>query len=115
MIDPTLKITTFQNKNIDTFDQFPIDETSYTEIFKDINKDPKTSRVYISFNIESSKDMSEIKHGFTTNVSNIFKTLCDNNAFLDLNKYSYHRKNSIGFFAHINPKRTLRDNLRKSI
>ena len=41
IIDPTLKIITFQNKIIDTFDQFPIDETSYTETFKDINKDPK--------------------------------------------------------------------------
>ena len=115
MIDPTLKIITFQNKSIDTFDQFPIDETSYTETFKDINKDPKTSRVYISFKIESSKHMSEIKHGSTTNVSNIFKTLVDNNAFLNLNKYSYHREHSIGFFANISPKITLRENLRKSI
>ena len=86
MIDPTLKIITFQNKSIDTFDQFPIDETSYTETFKDINKDPKTSRVYISFKIESSKHMSEIKHRSTTNISNIFKTLVDSNAFLNLNR-----------------------------
>ena len=86
MIDPTLKIITFQNKSIDTFDQFPIDETLYTETFKEINKDPKTSRVYISFKIESSKHMSEIKHGSTTNVSNIFKILVDNNAFLNLNR-----------------------------
>ena len=59
--------------------------------------------------------MSEIKHGSTTNVSNIFKTLVDNNAFLNLNKYSYHREHSIGFFANINLKITLRENLRKSI
>ena len=71
MIDPTLKIITFQNKSIDTFDQFPIDEKLYTETFKDINKDPKTSRVYISSKIGSSKHMFEIKHGFTTNVSNL--------------------------------------------
>ena len=86
MIDPTLKITTFQNKSIDTFDQFSIDEKSYTETFKNINKDPKTSRVYISFKIELSKHMSEIKHGSSTNVSNIFKTLVDINAFINLNK-----------------------------
>ena len=115
MIDPPLKIITFQNKSIDTFDQFPIDEKSYTETFKDINKDPKTSRAYISFKIESSKHMSEIKHGYSTNVLNIFKTLVDNNAFLNLNKYSYHREHSIGFFANVNPKITLRENLRKSI
>ena len=115
MIDPILKIISFQNKNIDTFDQFPIDEKAYTEIFKEINKDPKTSRAYISFKIESSKDMSEIKHGSSTNVSNIFKTLVDNNAFINLNKYSYHREHSIGFFADISLKITLQENLRKSI
>ena len=115
MIDPTLKIITFQNKSIDTFDQFPIDEKSYTETFKDINKDPKTSRVYISFKIKSSKHMFEIKHGSFTNVSNIFKTLVDNNAFINLNKYSYHREHSIGFFANITQKNALRENLCKSI
>ena len=45
MIDPTLKLIIFQNKSIDTFDQFLIDEKSYTETFTDINKDPKTSRI----------------------------------------------------------------------
>ena len=82
MIDPTLNIITFKNKSIDTFDKFPIDEKAYTENFKEINKDPKNSRVYISFNIESLKHMFEIKHGSSTNVSNIFKTLVDNNAFI---------------------------------
>ena len=115
IIDPTLKIITFQNESIDTFDHFSIDEKAYTETFKEINKDSKTSRVYISFKIESSKHMSEIKHGSSTNVSNIFKTLVDNNEFIYLNKYSYHRKHSIGFFANISSTFTIRENLRKSI
>ena len=33
----------------------------------------------------------------------------------NLNKYSYHREHSIGFFVNINPKITLRKNLCKSI
>ena len=115
MIDPTLNIITFQKKSIGTFDQFPIDEKSYTEIFTDIKKEPKTSRVYISFKSESSKYMSEISHRSSTNAPNIFKTLVDNNAFLNLNKYSYHREHSIDFFVNINQNITLRENLRKSI
>lgn len=55
MFDSTLKVINFQDKNIDTFDQILVDEKSYIETLKDINKDPKTLRVYISFKIESSK------------------------------------------------------------
>ena len=46
-IDPTLKIITFQNATIDTTDQFPSSATLYTDKFKDVHKDPKSSRVYI--------------------------------------------------------------------
>ena len=83
MIDSAV---TFQNKIIDNVDQFQIDEKSYTEKFTDINKDPKTSRIYISFKIESSKHISEIKNGSSSNLSNIFKTHVDNNAFITNNK-----------------------------
>lgn len=55
MFDSTLRVINFQDKNIDTFDQILVDEKSYIETLKDINKDPKTLRVYISFKIESSK------------------------------------------------------------
>ena len=48
LIDPTLKIITFQNETIDTTDQFPLSVAEYTSKFKDVYKDPKSSRVYIS-------------------------------------------------------------------
>ena len=48
LIDPTLKIITFQNETIDTTDQFPSSTAEYSSKFKDVHKDPKSSRVYIS-------------------------------------------------------------------
>ena len=41
LIDPTLKIITFQNETIDTIDQFPSSAAEYTSKFKDVHKDPK--------------------------------------------------------------------------
>ena len=115
MIDPTLKFITFQNKGIDNFDQFLIDEKSYTETFTDRNKDSKYSRNCISFKMNSSKYISEIKHVSSSNLSKKIKTFVDNNAFITQNKYRHHREHSIGFFTSINPKITPRESLRKSI
>ena len=41
LIDPTLKIITFQNETIDTIDQFPSSAAEYTSKFKDVHKDSK--------------------------------------------------------------------------
>ena len=49
------------------------------------------------------------------NLSNIFKTLVDNNAFFNNNKITHHREHAVDFFADINPKITLRDNLRQTV
>ena len=63
LIDPTLKLITFQNETIDTTDQFSSSVLEYTSKFKDFYKDPETSRVYISHKIESAIPLGEIKYG----------------------------------------------------
>jgi len=63
LIDPTLKLITFQNEIIETTDQFPSSVLEYTTKFKNFHKDPKTSRVYISHKIESATPLDEIKYG----------------------------------------------------
>ena len=72
----------------------------------------KTSRVYISHKIESAIPFGEIKYGNRQRLSNIFDTLVTNNAYLNLNTFCTRKEHSVGFFAHINPKITLRDNFR---
>ena len=115
LIDPTLKLITFQNKIIDITDQFPSSVLEYTTKFENFHKDPKTSRVYTSCKIESVTPLGEIKYGNRQQLLNFFDTLVTNNAYLNLNKFSTHKEHSIGFFTNINPKVTLRDNFRNEI
>ena len=115
LIDPTLKLITFQNETIDTTDQFPSSAIKYTSKFTNIYKDPTSSRVYISHKIESVIPLVKIKYENRQHLSNMFDTLIINNAFLNLNKFCTHKEHSIGFFTHINPKVTLRDNFRNEI
>ena len=115
LIDTTQKIITFQNEAIDTTDQFLSSASEYTSKFKEIHKDIKLSRFYISHKIESAIILGEIKYGNKQQISRIFDTLVKNNAYLIINKFSTHNEHSIGFFTHINPKVTLRDNLRNVI
>ena len=115
LIDPTLKLITFQNETIDTTDQFPSSAIEYTSKFTNVYKDPKSSLVYISHKIESAIPLGEIKYGNRQQLSNIFDTLVTNNAFLNLNKFCTHKEHSIIFFTHINLKVTLRDNFRNEI
>ena len=115
LIDPTLKLITFQNETIDTTDQFPSSALEYTSKFKDFYKDPETSRVYISHKIESAIPLGEIKYGKWQQLSNNFDTLVSNNTYLNLNKFCTHKEHYIGFFTQINPKVTLRDNFRNEI
>ena len=63
LIDPTLKIITFQNKTIDTSDQFSFSVLGYTSKFKEFYKDSKSSRVYISHKMESTIPLGDIKYG----------------------------------------------------
>ena len=84
LIDPTLKLITFQNETIDTTDQFPSSATEYTSKFTNVYKDSKSSRVYISHKIESAIPLGEIKYGNRQQLSNIFDTLVTNNVYLSL-------------------------------
>ena len=115
LIDPILKLITFQNETIDTTDQFSSSAMEYTSKFKDFYKDSKISRVYISHKIESAIPLGEIKYGKRQQLSNIFDTLVSNNAYLNLNTFCTHKEHSIGFFTHINPKVALRDNFRNEV
>lgn len=63
LINPTLKLITFQNENIDTSDQFRFSVAEYTFKFEKFNKFPKSSRVYIYNKIESTIPLSVIKYG----------------------------------------------------
>ena len=115
LIDPTLKIITFQNETIDTPDQLPSSAAKYTSKFKNSYKYPTSSRVHISHKIESASPLGDIKYGKRQQLSNIVDTLVTNNAYLNLNNFRIHKEHSIGFFTHINPKVTLRDNFRNKI
>ena len=115
LIHPTLKLITFQNETIDTTYQFPSSALEYISKFKNLYKDPKTSRVYISHKIENVIPLGETKYGTRQQLSNSFDTLVSNNTYLNLNNCFTHKEHSIGFFTHINPKLTLRDNFRNEI
>ena len=92
LIDPTLKIITFQNETIDTTDQFPSSAAEYTSKFKDVHKDPKSSRVYISHKIESAIPLGDIKYGNKQQLSSIFDTLVKNNAYINLKQILYTQR-----------------------
>ena len=114
-IDPTLKLITFQNETIDISDKLPSSAAEYTSKFKKSYKYPTSSRVHISHKIESASPLGDIKYEKRQQLSNIFDTLVTNNAYRNLNKFIIHKEHSIGFFTHINPKVTLRDNFRNKI
>ena len=115
LLDPTLKFVTFNGAHVDTIEQFPSTQETYTSTFKDIHKESDNSRVYVSHKIESSKPLSELKHGSRNCMSNIFETLVKNNAFLSHKKFNSHKEHSIGFFMKVNPKITLRNEMRERI
>ena len=109
--DPTLKIITPQNDIIDTLLQFP-EGNDYLKTFSKIIKDSKDSRIYISHHIESARALGELKHGSKQDMSNIFDTLVNNNAFLFYDKFQSHKEHAIGFFVNLIPRITQRDTLR---
>ena len=75
LIELTVKLITPGNTTIDFHDDFPSKASNYTSIFNDFTKCPKTSRIYISFKIESSRSLGDLKHGNNTHTENIFDTL----------------------------------------
>ena len=72
--------------------------------------------MYISFTLESSFTLSQLKHGSRYNSTNgIIETLRENFAYLKMEKYNSQKEASIGFFLGINPKLTLRKALKQRI
>ena len=70
--------------------------------------------MYISFTLESSFTLSQLKHGSRYNSTNgIIETLRENFAYLKMEKYNSQKEASIGFFLGINPKLTLRKALKQ--
>ena len=76
IFDATLKFITFDKKTIDSIDHFPSETKEYTSIFKDLHQDKTvTFRIYVSYKIEFSKTLAELKHGSRNSPSNILNTL----------------------------------------
>ena len=111
LVNPTIKIITFTHKTIGSSDESPFE--NYTTVFKEIFKCSKSSRVYITHKIESAIPLSVIKYGNKNQLSNIYATLVNHNAYLSHRKFESHKEYSIGVFSNINPKVTLRDSLRQ--
>ena len=111
----TEKFFTPWNVTIDSLDAFSFKASECTSIFKEQNKIPTLSRVYITFKIESSHSLSYLKHGSNNHVENIFDTLKKNNAFLRHDKFMSHKEYSLWFFVEVNPRVTLRETLRRRI
>ena len=72
LIEPTVNFITPGNITIDSHDDFSSEASNYTSMFNDFTKCPKSSRVYISFKIESSRSLGELKHGNNTHMEKIF-------------------------------------------
>ena len=113
LVDPAIKIISFTHKTIDFFDELYFE--NYTSVFKEIFKSPKSSRVYITHKIESAIPLSVIKYGNKNQLSNIFATLVNHNAYLSHRQFESHKEHSIGVFSNINPNVILRDSLRQKI
>ena len=62
LIDPTLKLTTFQNETIDTSDQLSSSAAGYTFQFKERYKLSKSPRVYIFHKIEPTIPLAVSKY-----------------------------------------------------
>ena len=69
------------------------------------------TRIHLSL-IESAKSITELKYGNNKEITNIFDTLIANGEYLTHNKFQSHKEHAIWFFVNINPRVTLRDELR---
>ena len=86
----------------------------YEKTFHDVRTDHITKRMYLSFTLESTHTISQLKYGSKYDGTTvIFETLRENLAFIILQKLHSLTEASIGFFLGINPKFTLRNVLKK--
>ena len=93
MKDPTLKLISSETV-IDTELQFS-DGNDYINMFTNLIKYSKTSRVYISHKIESTKSIAELKYGSNKEMTNIFDTLVANGTYLTHNKFQSQKEHAI--------------------
>ena len=80
LIESTVKFFNPGNVTIYPLDDFSSEASKHTSMFNEVTKYSKTSRVYISFKIEPSRSISNLKYGNNTHMENIFDTLVKNNA-----------------------------------
>ena len=114
VIDDTAAIITANHRIIHSKD-IPTG-TEYETTFPDIRTDPITKRMYLSFTLESTHTISQLKYGSKYDgTTGIFETLRENLAFIKLQNFQSLTEASIGFFLGINPKLTLRNVLKQKI
>ena len=114
VIDDTAAIIT-NNHRITHSKDIP-SGTEYETTFPDIRTDHITKRMYLSFTLESTHTISQLKYGSKYDgTTGIFETLRENLAFIKLQKFQSLTEASIGFFLGINPKLTLRNVLKQKI
>ena len=114
-MNETAAIIAHDNIRITNGNTFPNDKEHKTS-FPDQRLCKVTKIMYISFTLESTLTLSQLKYGSRYNSTNgIIETLCANLAFLKMEKYNSQKEASIGFFLGINPKLTLRKDLKQKI
>ena len=85
-------------------------------MFPDIRTDHITKRMYLSFTLEPTHTIYQLKYGSKYDgTTSIFDTLREHLAFIKLQNFHSLTEASIGFFLGINPKLTLRNVLKKKI
>ena len=114
-IDETAVIITLDKLRITHGKDMPT-EKEYKTVFSDWRKCQVTKREYVSFQLESTQTISQLKYGSLANGNKgIFDTLRSKSAFLRMRKYGSQTEASIGFFLGINPKLTLRKALKEKL
>ena len=114
-MNETSAIITQDNIRITNSNTFPKDK-EHNNSFLDQRLCKVTKRMYIAFTLKSTLTLSQLKYGSRYNSTNvIIETLRANLSFLKMEKYNSQKDASIGFFLGINPKLTLRKELKQRI
>lgn len=88
----------------------------HKEMVKELRTCDIIKSVYVSFKLESTHTVSQLKYEPTINgYEGMFDTVREHFVFLEMNKFQSHTGTSIGFFLGINPKLTLRNVLKEKI
>ena len=112
-IEDTAMIITLEQIRIKHGKDMPTEKDCKT-VFTDWRQCYVTKREYVSFQLESTQTISQLKYGSMANGNKcIFDTLRSNSAFLRMRKYGSQTEASIGFFLGINPKLTLHKALKE--